>query len=128
MPAVSFHLSVSYINLPVNPSDLSDPSTAAAPGDGGRDKDARGEVTEEEESERERRGFVPHEVNADEGRVEQHLASDAPAAACAVSLSSCEICSLVTRAIRPDSPDGVSAAVSFHAQGADARKNAKISN
>ena len=40
--AASFRLSVSYINLPVNPSDLNDPSTAAAaPRDGGRDKHVR---------------------------------------------------------------------------------------
>ena len=42
MHAVSFRLSVSYINLPVNPPDLNDPSTAAAaPRDGRRDKDVR---------------------------------------------------------------------------------------
>lgn len=42
MHATSFRLSVSYINLPVNPPDLNDPSTAAAaPRDGGRDKDVR---------------------------------------------------------------------------------------
>lgn len=38
-----FSLSVCYINLPVNPLDLNDPSTAAAaaPRDGGRDDDGR---------------------------------------------------------------------------------------
>lgn len=34
MQAMSFRLSVSYINLPVNPADPNDPSTAA-PRDGG---------------------------------------------------------------------------------------------
>lgn len=45
---MSFLLSVAYINLPVNPADLNNPSIAAtaAPRDGGRDKDVR----EEEET------------------------------------------------------------------------------
>lgn len=40
---MSFLLSVSYINLPVNPADPNDPSNAAsaAPRDGGKDKDVR---------------------------------------------------------------------------------------
>lgn len=39
---MSYCLSVSYIDLPVNPADLNDPSTAApALRDRGKDKDAR---------------------------------------------------------------------------------------
>ncbi len=39
---MSFHLSVSYINLAVNPVDLSDPSAAAAaPRDGGKGNEGK---------------------------------------------------------------------------------------
>ncbi len=42
MHAMSFHLSVSYINLAVNPVDLSDPSAAAAaPRDGGKGNEGK---------------------------------------------------------------------------------------
>lgn len=75
---MSFLLSVSYINLPVNPTDPNDPSNAAsaAPRDGGKDKDVR----EDEETlvrKRESTFKATSEIQEDNGLADQKKGPEA---------------------------------------------------
>lgn len=75
---MSFLLSVSYINLPVNPADPNDPSNAAsaAPRDGGKDKD----VGEDEETlvrKRESTFKATSEIQEDNGLADQKKGPEA---------------------------------------------------